>query len=124
MVDVEQLERVEGVLSGWAGVHACGFEVCVAEELGDGHEVGAALGQAGREGVVAARVRRVVEARCLGDGGDDVVGAADGEPFAALVDKQGGGLGCGPVRASWSQSLSARRSWLWIGISRTASALP
>jgi len=53
LVDVEQFERFDGVCEGWgaAGVCACGFEACVAEEVGDDHEVCAAADEAGREGV-------------------------------------------------------------------------
>ena len=73
----------------------------MAEELGDDDEVGAAAHERGRERVpedVDGRV--VVEAGGRGDAGDDVVGAADAEALAALVEEQGGGVGgSGPVGA-------------------------
>ena len=71
----------------------------MAEEFGDDDEIRAAAYEGRREGVaqdVDGCV--VVEAGGRGDGGDDVVGAADAEAMAALVEKQGGaGLGAGPV---------------------------
>jgi hypothetical protein len=73
----------------------------VAEELGNDDEVGAAAYERRRERVaqdVDGRV--VVGAGGSGDGGDDVVGAADAEALAALVEKQRGSLvGAGPIGA-------------------------
>jgi hypothetical protein len=73
----------------------------VAEELGDDDEVGAAAYERRRERVaqdVDGRV--VVEAGGRGDGGDDVVRAADAEALAALVEKQrGASFGAGAVGA-------------------------
>jgi hypothetical protein len=61
----------------------------VAEELGDDDEVGAAAHERRRECVAQdVDCRRVVDAGGRGDGGDDVVGAADAEALAALVEKQ------------------------------------
>ena len=73
----------------------------MAEELGDDDEVGAATNERGREGVpqdVHGGV--VVEPGGRGDGGDDVVRAADAEALAALVEKQRGRVcGARPVSA-------------------------
>jgi hypothetical protein len=73
----------------------------VAEEFGDDDEVGAAAYERRRERVsqdVDGCV--VVEAGGRGDGGDDVVRAADAETLAALVEKQRGSVfGAGPVVA-------------------------
>jgi hypothetical protein len=41
LVDVEQVERVGAVFVGGAAVGACGLKAGVAEELGDGDQVGA-----------------------------------------------------------------------------------
>ena len=60
----------------------------MAEQLGDDHEVGAAAHERRRERVpegVDGRV--VIEAGGRGDGGDDVVGAADAEALSALVEE-------------------------------------
>jgi hypothetical protein len=73
----------------------------VAEEFGDDDEVGAAAYERRRERVpqdVDGGV--VVKAGGRGDGGDDVVRAADAEALAALVEKQRGAVvGAGPVVA-------------------------
>jgi hypothetical protein len=73
----------------------------VAEEFGYDDEVGAAAYERRRERVsqdVGGRV--VVESGGRGDGGDDVVRAADAETLAALVEKQRRtGFGAGPVVA-------------------------
>ena len=101
MIGVEELERVDRVLLGGSAVGACGFQAGVAEEFGDDDEVGAAAYESCREGV-AQDVRGdvvVLEAGGRGDRRDDVVRASDGEAGAALVEKQGGGVGAGPVGA-------------------------
>jgi len=73
----------------------------VAEELGDDDEVGAAANERRCERVAKDVDRRVVlEAGGRGDADHDVVGAADAQPAAALVEKQRrAGLGAGPVSA-------------------------
>jgi hypothetical protein len=72
----------------------------VAEELGDDHEVGAAANERRRERVAQdVDCRVVVEAGGRGDGGHDVVRAADAEAPAALVEKQRRAVGAGPVGA-------------------------
>jgi hypothetical protein len=100
-VDEEQVESSCAVFCAGAGVSAGRFEACVAEELGDDDEVGAAAYERRRERVaqdVDGRV--VVEAGGRGDGGDDVVRAADAEALAALVEKQRRAVfGAGPVVA-------------------------
>jgi len=73
----------------------------VAEEFGDDDEVGAATDERRRERVPKDMDRRaLVEARGSGDADDDVVGTADAQAPAALVEKQRrAGLGAGPVSA-------------------------
>ncbi len=101
MVDVEQLERVDGVLLGGSAVGAGGLQPGVAKQLGDDDEVGAAAHEPGRERV-AQNVGRdivVLEAGGGSDRGDDVVRALDRQPAAALVEKQGRSVCAGPVGA-------------------------
>src|SRR4051812_7802582 len=66
----------------------------------------------------------VIEPCRGGDGADDVVRALNGQPAAALVEKQGGAVGVGPVGAFVQPGREVARSWGWIGISRTFSPLP
>jgi hypothetical protein len=89
LVDEEEVERSCAVFCAGAGVAAGGFQACVAEELGDDHEVCAAAHEGGREGVSEdVGGRAVVEAGGRGDRGDDVVGAPDAETLAALVEEE------------------------------------
>lgn len=101
MVDVEQLERVDRVLPRGSAVGACGLQAGVPEELGDDDEVGAAAHEPCGEGVAqdVGGDLVVLEAGGGRDRGDDVVRALDREAAAALVEKQGRGVGSGPVGA-------------------------
>ena len=74
----------------------------MAEEFGDDDEVGASAYEGRREGVaqdVDGCV--VVEAGGRGDRGDDVVGAADAEALAALVENSAGLFFLGAVPLTW-----------------------
>jgi hypothetical protein len=73
----------------------------VAEHLGDGDQVGAAADEGGREGVPPGVCGGgIVETGGLGDGAEDVAGAAGAQPAATAVEQQrGAGVGAGPVRA-------------------------
>jgi hypothetical protein len=86
---------------GGQAVGADGVEAGVAEQFGDQDEVVALPDEGGSEGVaqdVAGEV--VLQPGGIGDGVDDVVGAAGGQPVAAAVEQQGGaGVGAAPVGA-------------------------
>jgi hypothetical protein len=59
----------------------------VAEELGDGDEVGSASYEVGAEGVAQdVRGDEVAEGGCGGDTGDDLVGAAGGQAGSGAVE--------------------------------------
>jgi hypothetical protein len=93
----------------------------VAEQLGDDDEVGAAADEARRERVaqdVGGDV--LIEPSRVGDGGDDVVRALDGQPAAALVEKQGGAVGAGPVGAFGQP---AREGGAQLGVDRDLADL-
>jgi hypothetical protein len=79
------------VFGGGQGVGAGGLEALAAHELGDDDDVVFLADHGGAEGVaedVAGEF--LVEVGVVGDGGDDVVGAAGGEPAATGVEQQGG----------------------------------
>ena len=101
MVDVEELDRVDRVLLCGSAVSARGFEAGVAQQFGDDDKVGAPADESCREGVAqdVSGDLVVLQAGGGGDRGDDVVRALDRQPAAALVEKQGGGVGAGPIGA-------------------------
>jgi hypothetical protein len=127
VVDVEELERVDRVLSGGPAVRARGLKAGVAEQLGDDDEVGAPANEPRREGVAQDMRGDVVvlQAGGRGDRCDDVVRALDRQPAAALVEKQRRGIRAGPVGAFVKPAGEAgAQVGGWIGISRTFSPLP
>src|SRR5512146_418142 len=75
---------------GYVGVELGGGEICVAEHLLDGAQVGAALEQVGREGV--AEQVRVDAARLqpglLGEPAQDQEGACPGQRAALRVQEE------------------------------------
>lgn len=80
---------MDAVFGGGLRVPLGRLHAGVAEQVGDQHQVGAAAHQGGGEGVpkdVGGGV--VVEPRRLGDAGDDVAGAPDRQPPAAVVEEQ------------------------------------
>ncbi len=78
---------VEVVLAG-QGVDPGGVERGVAEEFGDGDDVGAGADQVGGEGVAQdVWGDGVFDAGDLGDPGDDPVGGAGRQPCAGAVEE-------------------------------------
>jgi hypothetical protein len=95
-------EAVDGGFAvgvGGQAVRPGGFEPRMSHEFGDQDEVVAFADQAGAEGVAQDVPAGEVggDGGLVGDGEQDVVGAAVGEPAAALVEQQRRAVGAGPA---------------------------
>lgn len=114
LVDWDAADGPVPVVVGGQAVAAGGFEA-VAEDLGDGDDVFAVADHNGAGGVAQGVGRDVpvdadLEACVFGDGGEDAVGAARGQPAAAGVEEQcgvdGGAGPAGPFGAPGVQGCS------------------